>query len=139
QDREREWDHEDFVVDALLSPGNSGSPVLVVSCQTGEFELVGIYHAAYTGGSALNAVIGIDQVKDLMNTLKRSRPKAEADALDVAARSRLLTGVRGELEPFFPFGALPAVARARPDGALIFEVLGRDFPLKVHPVLVLED
>ena len=28
-DREREWDHDDFVVDALLSPGNSGSPVLL--------------------------------------------------------------------------------------------------------------
>ena len=26
-----EWDHDDFVVDALLSAGNSGSPVLAVS------------------------------------------------------------------------------------------------------------
>jgi serine protease Do len=138
-DREREWEHEDFVVDALLSPGNSGSPVLAVSCQTGEFELVGIYHAGYTGGSALNAVVGIDQVKELMSTLKRARPRTEAATLDAADRSRLIGGVRGELEPFFPFGSLPAVARARPDGALVFEVLPRDFPVKAHSILVLED
>lgn len=57
-----DWDHDDFVVDALLSAGNSGSPVLAVSCATGEYELVGIYHAGYTAGSALNVVVGIDQV-----------------------------------------------------------------------------
>ena len=48
-DDEKDWDHVDFVVDALLSPGNSGSPVLAVSCRTGEFELVGVYHAGYAG------------------------------------------------------------------------------------------
>src|SRR6266853_1186690 len=26
-DDEKDWDHDDFVIDALLSPGNSGSPV----------------------------------------------------------------------------------------------------------------
>jgi len=35
----KEWDHDDFVIDALLSQGNSGSPVLAVSCKTGELEL----------------------------------------------------------------------------------------------------
>ena len=37
-DDEKDWDHVDFVVDAQLSPGNSGSPVLAVSCKTGEPE-----------------------------------------------------------------------------------------------------
>ena len=39
-------DHDDFVVDALLTSGGSGSPVLAVSCTTGAFELVGIFHAS---------------------------------------------------------------------------------------------
>ena len=66
-----DWDHDDFVIDALLSSGNSGSPVLAVSRATGEYELVGVFHAGYSQGSALNVVIGIDQVRDLMTTLKR--------------------------------------------------------------------
>src|SRR5205814_156345 len=33
-----DWDHDDFVVDALLSAGNSGSPVLAISQATGEYE-----------------------------------------------------------------------------------------------------
>ena len=45
RDLERGWDHEDFAVDALLNLGSSGSPVLAVSCETGEPEVVGVYHA----------------------------------------------------------------------------------------------
>ena len=63
--------HDDFVVDALLSSGGSGSPVFAVSCKTGEFELVGIFHGHYTGGSALNVVVAIDQVRDMVASLKR--------------------------------------------------------------------
>ena len=33
-----DWDHDDFVVDALLSAGNSGSPVLAVSCSDGRIR-----------------------------------------------------------------------------------------------------
>ncbi len=140
-DDERDWDHDDFVVDALLSPGNSGSPVLAVSCRTGEYELVGIYHAGYTGGNALNVVVGIDQVRDLMTTLKRS-PRAHAETAqgpDARDRARLIQDARFFIEPFFPLGPLPASVRLRGDGALLFEVLSRDFPLKSHPVLVIED
>jgi len=137
----KEWDHVDFVIDALLSPGNSGSPVLAVSCKTGEFELVGIYHAEYTRGSALNVVVGIDQVRDLMATLRRS-PRGHAEdnvALGTRERTRLLETVRTALEPFFPFGPLPAAARPRTDGALVFEVFSRDFPLRSQPIVVIED
>ena len=135
-DSYKEWDHDDFVVDALLSSGNSGSPVLAVSCRTGEFELVGVYHAGYSEGSALNVVVGIDQIRDLMTTLKRTpHNHGDAQALDARDRQKLLSPD----EPFFPFGPLTAQVRTRSDGALLFEVMSRDFPLRTHPILVIED
>ncbi|HEX9052039.1 MAG TPA: serine protease, partial [Anaeromyxobacter sp.] len=140
-DDQGEWDHDDFVVDALLSPGNSGSPVLAVSCRTGQPELVGIYHASYARGNALNVVVGIDQVRDLMTTLKRS-PRARtaiAPALDVRARAALAQAASATAEPWFPFGAHPARVRVRSDGALLYEVLPLDFPQRAAPILVVED
>ncbi len=140
-DDQGDWDHDDFVVDALLSPGNSGSPVLAVSCRTGQLELVGIYHASYARGTALNVVVGIDQVRDLMTTLKRApRPRTPAVApLDAQARAAIASAAGGSIEPWFPFGAHPAKVRARADGALLFEVLPLDFPEHAAPVLVIED
>jgi len=139
----KDWNHDDFVVDALLSPGNSGSPVLAVSCHTGEFELVGVYHAAYTGGNALNVVVGIDQLHELMTTQKQTPRANTADAaleLDGKVRARLhaLAHV-DETEPFFPFGRLAAAMRSREDGAFIFEVLNREFPTKPFAILAFED
>ncbi len=136
----KDWDHDDFVVDALLSQGNSGSPVLAVSCKTGELELVGVFHAAYSGGSALNVVVGIDQVRDLMATLTRGpRPRTDAFlTLDASARTRLAEEVRGG-ELYFPFGPLTAAVRIRADGALVYSVFARDFPVQAAPILVLED
>ncbi|BDG06300.1 S1 family peptidase [Anaeromyxobacter oryzae] len=141
-DDEREWDHDDFVVDALLSPGNSGSPVFAVSCRTGEFELVGIYHAAYLPGSALNVVVSVDQLRPLLDTLKRPPPRPRepgAVVLDAAARERLAASLHAWAEPFYPFGPLAAAVRIRPDGALLFQVMAREFPVRTQPVLVLED
>jgi len=136
-----EWDHDDFVVDALLSAGNSGSPVLAVSCTTGEYELVGIFHAGYTAGSALNVVIGIDQVRDLMTTLKRAPHEHVADVpvLDGALRARLTETLAAEREIFFPFGANVAVLRPASGSALLFAIFSRDFPQAVEPLALLED
>ncbi len=136
-----EWDHDDFVVDALLSAGNSGSPVLAVSCTTGEYELVGIFHAGYTAGSALNVVIAIDQVRDLMTTLKRAPHEhvADAPALDGALRAHLAETLAGEQEIFFPFGANVAVLRPGAGGALLFAIFSREFPLVVEPLALIED
>ena len=137
----KDWDHDDFVIDALLSAGNSGSPVLALSCKTGEFELVGLFHAAYSRGSALNVAIGIDQLRDLMNTLKRA-PHAHSDgtiALDAAARQRIQAAARSPSQAFFPFGPLTAAVRAREDGALLFELFSKDFPTEARPAVVLED
>jgi S1-C subfamily serine protease len=136
-----DWDHDDFVVDALLSAGNSGSPVLAVSCATGEYELVGIYHAGYTEGSALNVVVGIDQVRDLMTTLKRAPHGRQEDPVALAGDARRLVrdGLDAQGELFFPFGGQVAVARRGADDALLFVVFGKEFPLATDPMLVIED
>jgi len=134
-----DWDHDDFVVDALLSAGNSGSPVLAVSRATGEYELVGVFHAGYSQGSALNVVVGIDQVRDLMTTLKRSPHGHPDDPLALeAAKKRLQAALGPPNEMFFPFGGQVASIRARPDGALLFVLFGKDFPLASDPLLVIE-
>jgi S1-C subfamily serine protease len=139
-DDQHDWDHDDFVVDALLSPGNSGSPVFAISCRTGEFELVGVYHAGYEGGSALNVVVGVDQFRDLLSTLRRSpRAHPEGAPLEHADRERLSERARLPDGSMFPFGNLVAAVHPRPDGALVFELEGRDFPLRTNPALVLED
>lgn len=134
------WNHDDFVVDALLTHGGSGSPVLALSCKTGEWELVGIFHAHYNGASALNVVVAIDQVRDLMTTLKRSPKHGDAPLeLDVAARSRLINAANQSDPPFFAFGSLIASVRARSDGALVFAVYPSDFPATTRPTMVIED
>ncbi|HEY2747463.1 MAG TPA: serine protease [Polyangia bacterium] len=142
-DDEGQWDHDDFVIDALLSNGNSGSPVLAVSCKTGEFELVGVYHAGYLQGSALNVVVGIDQLRDMMTTLKRT-PRGHGEAmatLDDATRATLTRQATAAPwnEPFYPFGQYTAAVRPRGDGALVFEVFAHDFPFHTTPLFAFED
>ena len=115
--------------------------MLAVSCATGEYELVGIFHAGYTEGSALNVVVGIDQVRDLMTTLKR-KPRdrdAIAAAPGGAGRVAVETGLDIDGETFFSFGPLVALVRGRPDHRLLFVVLSKDFPRVVAPLLVVED
>jgi hypothetical protein len=140
-DEQGDWNHDDFVVDALVSSGNSGSPVFAVSCKTGEFELVGIFHAHYNNASALNVVISIDQVRDLLATLKLApHGKPDTIALDAAAREALAHALATDSDPpFFAFGSLTASVRARADGALVFALFGADFPRSTRPLLVVED
>ena len=69
-DREQGWYHKDFIIDALLSAGNSGSPVFAIACKGGALELIGMYHAAYRQGSALNAVVEVGELRELMETLR---------------------------------------------------------------------
>jgi serine protease Do len=135
------WDHDDFVVDALLSAGNSGSPVLAVSCRTGELELVGIYHAGYSRGSALNVVIGIDQVRGLMKTLKREPRlrKGAGPGLDGEGRTKVLASTEQMPEIYFPFGALTALARPGQSGSLLYEIFPSAFPRRSTPIALIED
>jgi S1-C subfamily serine protease len=141
RDQEQGWDHVDFVIDALLSEGNSGSPVVAVSCKTREMELVGIYHAGYKGHSALNVVVGIDQLTDFMRKKKRV-PRSIAEgggpgALDAADRTRIVAGLGGTL-PLFDFGGLVVQAEVT-DGALLYQIYSRQFPLDDRRIIVLED
>jgi serine protease Do len=140
-DDQGDWNHDDFVIDALLSPGGSGSPVLAVSCKTGEFELVGIFHARYNAAAGLNVVVAIDQVRDLMTKLERPQRPADATAeLDAAARGRLLAQLAEQRDPpFFALGTRVASVEARSDGALVFAVYSPEFPRVTTPDLALED
>ncbi len=139
-DDQGEWNHDDFVVDALLTSGGSGSPVLAVSCKTGELELVGVFHAHYNNASALNVVVAIDQLRDIMTTLKRTPHAAPASEPDAAKRTALEDAVRQSPgAPFFSVGPLVASVRARDDGALVFALFPADFPRATTPLLVLED
>jgi serine protease Do len=136
-----DWDHDDFVVDALLSAGNSGSPVLAISCATGEYELVGIYHAGYTAGSALNVVVSVDEFRDFMTTLKRSPRGRASDVarVDGPARRDLAQALGPAREMFFPFGPLVAAVHGASDGALLFSIFPKEFPFATEPILVVED
>lgn len=137
-----DWDHDDFVIDALLTSGGSGSPVLAVSCKTGELELVGVFHAHYSAANALNVVVGIDQLRTVMQTLEKPKraPAEPAIALDAAARTKLVDAVRGAVDPtYFPVGPLVATANVRADGALVWTIFPSDFPRATRPLLVIED
>ncbi len=141
RDQEQGWDHVDFVIDALLAEGNSGSPVLAVSCKSRDLELVGIYHAGYRGHGALNVVVGIDQLADFMRK-KRRIPRALAEGspglLGPADRKRLEQALAAGTSPMFDFGGL--FVRAESSGnTLLYHLFGRQFPLDDRRVAVLED
>ena len=137
----RDWDHDDFVVDALLSKGNSGSPVLGISCTTGEYELIGIYHAGYSEGSALNVVVGIDQIRDLMSTLKRAPHDRDESpvAVDGAARALVSSELAKGGDIFFKVGPQDWRRSDGSDGAVLLALYSREFPSNVEPSLVIED
>jgi Trypsin-like peptidase domain len=139
-DQEMGWNHVDFVIDALLSEGNSGSPVLALSCKRGELELVGIYHAGYKGHSALNVVVGIDQLREMM-ARKRRVPRAAPEsgpAVGAAERTRLRAGLAAGTLPLFEFGGMHVLAQST-GNTLYYHFYGRDFPIDDRPLLVLED
>jgi S1-C subfamily serine protease len=141
RDQEQGWDHVDFVIDALLSEGNSGSPVLAVSCKTRQMELVGIYHAGYKGHNALNVVVGIDQLTEFMKKKKRVPRALSPDAastLGVAERTRAREALGAGTLPLFDFGGLVVQADVA-DDALLYQVYSRQFPLDDRRVVVIED
>ncbi|HEY6099198.1 MAG TPA: serine protease, partial [Anaeromyxobacter sp.] len=126
RDLERGWDHEDFAVDALLNLGSSGSPVLAVSCETGEPELVGIYHAGYRGAQGLNVVITVDGLRSVLEDLvapARPAPLRIAGADPREARAVLASGPL-----VMPFGGR-AVRVEREGDAVRFAVLDPAYPL----------
>jgi S1-C subfamily serine protease len=140
RDQEQGWDHVDFVVDALLSEGNSGSPVLAVACATRELQLVGMYHAGYKGHSALNVVVGIDQLGEFMRRKKRV-PRTLTDAgsgLGVKERARLIEALGKSSLPLFDFGGTTIRVEDH-EGILAYHFYGKQFPLDDRRALVIED
>lgn len=140
RDQEQGWDHVDFVIDALLSEGNSGSPVLALSCRSGEIELVGMYHAGYKGASALNVVIGIDQLREFMAKKKRM-PRATPEtvaAASLADRKHLRERLPAVAAPMFDFGGLAVWATLAGDHVDL-HLFGRGFPLDDRRLAVIED
>lgn len=133
EDRYKHWDHADFIVDAQLSSGNSGSPVLALNRKTGEYELVGVFHASYVSASSLNAVIAIEQLSELMFQLKRtSRAQAALGGeplTDSAKRLNLQKALAEKnVVPYIGLGGLLIRLHAVED-KLLFEIFSKSFPL----------
>jgi serine protease Do len=136
RDVERGWDHEDFAVDALLNLGSSGSPVLAVSCETGEPEVVGVYHAGYRNAQGLNVVIAIDELRGVLEELRpppRAGAAREPSADPGEARAALARG-----PVLMPFGRR-AVRVERQGEAVRFMVLDAAFPLSARVELAIVD
>jgi S1-C subfamily serine protease len=136
RDVERGWDHEDFAIDALLNLGSSGSPVLAVSCETGEPEIVGVYHAGYRNAQGLNVVIAVDELRGMLDELRApSRPATarEPGADPAEARAALAHG-----PVLIPFGRR-AVRVERAGEAVRFAVLDASFPLSTRVELSILD
>ncbi len=142
-DAERGWNHTDFVVDALLNSGNSGSPVFAVSCRTSEPELVGVYHAGYTDAAALNAVVAIDQLRDELDTLRvpKRDPAGLHSEISALDRDRLVKQLFGEPTHSitFPFAGRSVVTTLVDPQTLRFGILDDDFPLVVQESMALID
>ena len=142
-DSERGWNHTDFVVDALLNAGNSGSPVFAISCRTAEPELVGVYHAGYTEAAALNAVVGIDQLRDELETLRvpRRDPAGMHNEITAQDRDRLVKQLFAEPTHSltFPFAGRSVTATLIDPGTLRFSILDDDFPLVTKESMALVD
>ncbi|HEY6475685.1 MAG TPA: serine protease [Polyangia bacterium] len=142
RDQEQGWDHVDFVIDALLAEGNSGSPVLAASCKSRDLELVGVYHAGYKGHGALNVVVGIDQLTEFMHKKKRV-PRALTEggpgAPGAPDRARVKEALGAGTLPLFDFGGLVVRAENGDGGTLLYHLYGRQFPLDDRRVAVIED
>ncbi len=141
RDNEKRWDHDDFVIDALLSHGNSGSPVLAVNCRTRELELVGIYHAGYKLASALNVVVHIDDMRDLLTTFRPRKKRQDGPReLSRTERAQLVAQIAArETLTQMPFGGHVMSVRVGHEGALVYEVFDREYPLSDRRMAIFED
>ena len=139
-DEEQGWNHTDMVVDAQLSRGQSGSPVLAVSCATREFELVGLYHAGYREGASLNIAVGVDELREILTTLKPRKKQELQRGLTAPDRARIEASVSSPAAvPFVPFGTITVGVRPGKAGVLLYDIFGKRFPLTDKRLMVIED
>jgi S1-C subfamily serine protease len=136
RDVERRWDHEDFAVDALLNLGSSGSPVLAVSCESGEPEVVGVYHAGYRNAQGLNVVIALDQLRTVLDELRAPPVRAAAQEPTGDPAEARAAVAKGSV--LFPFGGR-AIRAERRGTVTRFSVLDGTFPLSARVELTVVD
>jgi len=142
EDTERGWSHTDFVVDALLSAGNSGSPVFAVNCRTSAPELVGVFHAGYSDAAALNVVVSIDQLREELETLRvPKRGGGLHSEITAQDRDRVVKELFADQTHTltFPFGNRIATVRLADPSTLRFSILDDDYPLVVKEGVTLVD
>ncbi len=132
EDTEGSWNHTDVALDALVNKGNSGSPMLAVSCVTGEYELVALFHAGFREGAAMNLAVGIDELRTLMDKLtpRPARPQlpnlATLTPENRAALAAMLTGPNAIQE--IRFGRRLVRVRLTEDDIFSFKVMGPNYP-----------
>lgn len=135
-DTEENWNHVDFVTDAQLNDGNSGSPLFAISCVTGELELVGVYHAEYRAGKGMGLVVGINEVRELLETLRASAKKTKT-AAPLLSSQAILNIIRAMPAPvFIPFANRVVRIDVARDHVR-FAILPEDFPLETAETIVL--
>ena len=140
RDEEQGWNHGDVVLDAQLSRGQSGSPVLAVSCATRELELVALYHAGYKEGASLNLAIGVDELREVLTTLKPRKRTVAQLGPSAPERARIEAALSTPAAvPYFSFGGLTVGVRYGAGGALLYDVFSKRFPLTDRRLIVIED
>src|SRR4051812_14935474 len=142
EDTERGWSHSDFVIDALLSAGHSGSPVFAVNCRTSAPELVGVFYAGYSDAAALNVVVSIDQLREELETLRVPKRAGGLHAeITGQDRDRLVKELFAEQSHSFtfPYGGRIATVRLADPSMLRFSILDDDYPLVVKEGVTLVD
>lgn len=138
-DLERHWNHTDFVIDALVNSGNSGSPVFAISCATGELELVGLFHAGYRNAQGLNVVVMIDQLRDFLANHKPTGGDSSLTREENQPQRQLLSEVMEQPGPWLlPYADQLIRLELEPDGLVRFSLLSAAYPLsdKVEWALV---
>ncbi|MEW5854495.1 MAG: serine protease [Myxococcota bacterium] len=141
EDLEGSWNHGDFAFDALVNKGNSGSPVLAVSCQTGEYELVGLFHAGYREGEAMNLAVGIDDLRPLMDKLTATpRQRNDVSSMTPDARRALATTLTAQDGPLLMrFGKGLAEVRLVDEDMFSFRIYGENYPADPYVFIQLDE
>jgi serine protease Do len=141
-DTDGEWSHTDFVVDAQLNTGQSGSPVMAVNCETGELEIVGLFHAYYSAGKGLNLGVHIDEMGDLLSGMKPRKRERKA-AAGFASPEDQLKVVRYLLDRknlgVFRYGSYSVGAEVLKDRTVQIHVFGDGFPSNPNPRVTFVD
>ncbi|MBI5525967.1 MAG: trypsin-like peptidase domain-containing protein [Deltaproteobacteria bacterium] len=135
-DTDGEWSHADFVVDAQLNTGQSGSPIMAVNCETGELEIVGLFHAYYSAGKGLNLGVHVDEIGDLLSGMKPKKRERKASG-GFASPEDQLKVVKYLLDRknlgIFRYGTYSVGAEVQKDRTVQVHLYGDGFPSNPNP------